>query len=456
MNSEIKSELLNIVGKEGITESPEDLVVYSYDAYTEEHKPDLVLFPATTGQVSDVMKVASREHIPVTARGSGTNIAGQTIPVEGGIVLVLSRMDRILSIDKLNRIAVVEPGVINYDLQLAAASHGLMYPPDPASWMAATIGGNVATNAGGPRTVKYGVTRDYLLGLTVVLADGTIVAPDRNARNTGFQYDLVDLMCGSEGTLGIVTGVRVRLIPKPAHSRTLRADFQNLDDCGNAVAAIISEGMVPTALELMDRGIAEAVESVTKMGLPTDVEGILLIELDGEKESLDDQVARIEELLRNCSATGVLSSKTREEADSMWRARRAAFSAMASLRPNSVTEDATVPVTSLAHMIRKTGEIAEKHDLHIGVLAHAGDGNLHPLILFDQRDPDEVKRVHAASEEIFREALAVGGTISGEHGIGMAKTPYLSMQMDPVALAVTRGIKKALDPLGILNPGKFV
>lgn len=456
MRDSLKRELISIVGDKRASDRPEDLVVYSYDAYTVESLPDLVLFPTSTEEVVRIMKIAYRENIPVTARGAGTNVAGESVPVRGGIALVFTRMDRILEIDAGNRRATVQPGVITNDLQQAAARLGLMYPPDPSSLMVATIGGNVATNAGGPRTVKYGVTSNYLLGLRVVLADGRVLETGSGKESPGFSYDLTNLICGSEGTLGLVTRIAVRLIPAPAATRTLRAHFARLDDCGRAVAAIIRQGIVPTALELMDRGITREVEQVGRLGLPLDAEGVLLIEVDGEPESLENQVERIKRVLADHHASGILAARDGEEADRLWAARRLAFSAMARLRPNSVTEDATVPVSKLPAMIEKVREIAERHHVQIGVLAHAGDGNLLPLILFDRRDEEEVRRVEAASQEIFREALAMDGTLSGEHGIGLAKAPFLPLQLDPVARTVTRSLKRALDPKGILNPGKFL
>lgn len=456
MRDGARRKLIDVVGQDRATDRQEDLVAYSYDAGPKEHLPEIVLFPASTDEVSAIMKVADRELIPVTARGSGTNLAGETIPLRGGIVLVLSRMDRILYLDAKQLTATVEPGVINYELQQAAAREGLMYPPDPASWMIATMGGTVGTNAGGPRTVKYGVTRDYLLGLTVVLADGRVLKTGRGALRSVAGYDLTHLFCGSEGTLGIITEITVRLIPRPASTRTLRADFGDLEDCGRAVAAIIREGIVPSALELMDRTIVAAVERVARLGLPSDVEGILLIEVDGDPESLDLITERITSVLAANRAARVLAPRDANEVEDLWRARRSAFSAMASLRPSAITEDATVPVSHLATMIRKVTEIAHRYRVDIGVLAHAGDGNLHPLISFDRRDAEEVRRVEAASEEIFREALALGGTLSGEHGIGLEKACFLSLEFDEVAFGVTRAVKQALDPKGILNPGKFV
>jgi glycolate oxidase len=452
----VKRELFEIVGSQRGTDQPEDLVAYSLDPYIEEHLPDLVLFPLTTEEISAIMKVAYREVIPVTPRGSGTNIAGETIPTNGGIVLALGSMDKILEIDPKNRIARAQPGVINYELQQAVEKQGLMYPPDPSSWKVATIGGTVGTNAGGPRTLKYGVTRDYLLGLTAVIANGDIVKTGNSSEKYIAGYDLTGLLCGSEGTLGIVTEVLVRLIPKPEASRTIMGVFPNLADSSEAVERIVQEGIVPSGLELMDKVVIGAVEADAHLGLPTNVDAILLIEVDGERAVLDNQVSMIEQILKENNASEVVSAKTPEEAERLWTGRRAAFSVMARLRPNTLVEDATVPVSTLTTIIRKITEISEKYQIQIGVLAHAGDGNLHPLILFDQRDKEELSRVEAASEEIFREALALGGTLSGEHGIGMAKAPYLHMEMDHVALSVTRRIKESLDPKGILNPGKFV
>lgn len=457
MNQAIRTELATIVGEAGFTDRSEDLVAYSYDAYTKEQRPDAVLFPESTDQVAAVMKVAYRENIPVIPRGSGTNLAGETVPLRGGIVLALSRMDQILSIDSKAYKARLQPGVINFDFQQAVSKLGLLYPPDPASWMMCSIGGNVGTNAGGPKTVKYGVTRDYLLGLTVVLADGDVVHTGRGgAQGSSTRYDLTDLFCGSEGTLGIITEIVVRLIPKPKASRTLRADFPNLEDSGRAVAGIMAAGIVPSALELMDDVVISAVEADSGLGLPDDVEGMLLLEVDGNPESLDAQVRRIEAVLRANNAGRVISAATAAEADNLWKARRAAFSVMARLRPTVVMEDATVPVAELPSMIRKVRESSERHGVRIGVVAHAGDGNLHPLVVFDKRDREEVERVAKATEEIYREAVALGGTLSGEHGIGISKARLLPLQLDPVAMAVTRTIKRSLDPKGILNPGKFV
>jgi glycolate oxidase len=456
MNKEVKKELISIVGSDRVTDAVEHLVAYSYDAYTEEHLPDIVLFPVTTEEVSAIMKLAYRECIPVTPRGAGTNLAGESVPLRGGIVVCLTQMDRILSVDEKNRTAIVQPGVVNMELQKAVEKKGLMYPPDPSSWAVATMGGTVGTNAGGPRTLKYGVTKDYLLGLTVVLANGDVLKTGGKTLKNVTGYNLTGLLCGSEGTLGIITEITVRLIPKPQDSRTLRADFECLEDCSDAVSAIIASGIVPAALELMNQFTIRAVERSFNLGLPLDIEGILLVQLDGSPLTLDHEVEQIAAILRGKRAQSVLVAKDEPEAERLWLARRAAAPALTRLRPNKITEDVTVPVANLTAMIRKVMEICRSHGIDVGVIAHAGDGNLHPCMVFDKRNEEELARVEAACEALAPEALALGGTLSGEHGIGIAKSPFLHFEMDSVALRVMKGIKEFFDPKGILNPGKFV
>ena len=456
MNERIKRELKAIVGADRATDEPEHLVTYSYDAYTVEHAPEIVLFPLSVDEVSAIMKVAFRESIPVTPRGSGTNLAGESVPVRGGIVVCLTQMDKILSLDAASLTATVQPGVVNMDLQCAVEKVGLMFPPDPASWAAATMGGTVATNAGGPRTLKYGVTKDYLLGLTVVLANGDILRTGGRTLKNATGYNLTNLMCGSEGTLGIITEIIVRLVPKPLDSRTLRADFEKLEDCSDAVAEIMASRIVPAALELMNQFTIRAVEQSFNLGLPQDDEGLLLVQVDGNPEILERDAERIEEILRCKRARSVLIAKEGPEAESLWLARRAAGPALMRMKPNTITEDVTVPVSNLTAMIRKVMEICASYGLDVGVIAHAGDGNLHPCIAFDKRSADEYKRVQAACEALVPEALALGGTLSGEHGIGIAKSPFLHFEMDAVALRVMKGLKDFFDPKGILNPGKFV
>ena len=456
MNERVKKELAAIVGTDRISDQPEDLAAYSQEPYIIEREPDLVIFPGSTQEVSQILKIANREEIPVTPRGSGTNLAGETVPVHGGIVLAFGRMDKILEIDRENRLARVQPGVINFDFQQELAKHGLMYPPDPSSWKMATIGGNVGTNAGGPKTLKYGVTRDFLLGLTCVLANGDILKTGGLAIKNVTGYDLTRLICGSEGTLAVVTEIIVRLVPKPPASRTLMAVFPKLEDSSNTVAAIVGSGIVPAGLELMDKVVIRAVEADANLGLPTDVDAILLVEVDGHPESLELELKQIEKICQENNASSVEAARDAAHAEKLWTGRRAAFSVMARLRPNAIMEDTTVPVSRLTEMMRKISEISKKHDIEIGVVAHAGDGNLHPLVLFDQRDEDELARVRKASGEMFENAIRLGGTLTGEHGIGLGKKNYLPLQLDDVAMGVTKRIKESLDPKGILNPGKFV
>lgn len=448
--------LKQIVGEEGYLDSPEDLVNYSYDAYLPEALPDAVLLPQSTEQVSAVMKLAQRESIPVTPRGAGTNIVGGTVPVRGGIVLCFTRMNKILEIRPEDRYAVVEPGVVNGELQTAVGRYGLFYPPDPASLNVSTIGGNVAENAGGPRGVKYGVTKDYLLGLTVVLADGRIIRTGGRTTKNVTGYDLTGLFCGSEGTLGIITEITVRLISKPEAQRSIQAIFPELDGAGQAVSRIMAAGILPVALELMDSTVIRLIEESHRVGLPLEAEGLLLIQVDGSKENVVGEAEKVAAFCRQNGASEVRVSKDSRDEELLWFARRSAFGVMARARPNCIVEDVTVPVSKLPTMVRYIVALAKERAVTVGVLAHAGDGNMHPLILFDRRDPQEWSRVEAFTKELFQKAVELGGTLSGEHGIGMAKDEFLPMVMSQETRELIRQIKRSLDPKGILNPGKFV
>lgn len=456
LKEEISRQLKEIVGEEGYLDSPEDLVSYSYDAYLPEAVPDAVLFPRSTQQVASVMRVAHRESIPVTPRGAGTNIVGGTVPVKGGIVICFTRMNRILEINPEDRYAVVEPGVINGELQAAVGRHGLFYPPDPASLNVSTIGGNVAENAGGPRGVKYGVTRDYLLGLTVVLADGRVIRTGGKTTKNVTGYDLTGLFCGSEGTLGIITEITVRLISKPEAQRSIQALFPELDGAGQAVSRIMAAGILPVALELMDSTVIRLIEESHHIGLPLEAEGLLLIQVDGSRETVQGEAEKVANFCRQNGATEVRVSKDSRDEELLWFARRSAFGVMARARPNCIVEDVTVPVSKLPTMVRYIVALAKERGVTVGVLAHAGDGNMHPLILFDRRDPQEWSRVEAFTRDLFQKAAELGGTLSGEHGIGLAKDEFLPMVMNQETRELIRQIKTSLDPKGILNPGKFV
>lgn len=455
LSKSLADELRSVLGAEWLLDSSEDLATYSYDAFLREYTPDAVAVPANSEEISQIMRIADREKLNIIPRGAGTNICGGSVAKQGGLILTFHRMNEILEMDPQNMCAVVQPGVVNADLQKQAAGCGLMYPPDPASLFVSTIGGNVALNAGGPRGVKYGVTRDYLLGLEVVLPSGAVIRTGGRTLKNVSGYDLTRLMCGSEGTLGIVTEIIVRLIPLPPAKATLQAVFTDLQDAAQTVAAIVGSGIVPATLELIDRVILDVIGDYGGANFSRQAQALLLIEVDGEEASTKAQGAKIEEFCKDRGAIAVERADTPAEADRLWQARRTAFGAVASLRPNCIVEDATVPVRNLPVMIRKIVELGEKYNLKIGVLAHAGDGNLHPLIMTDLRDAKEMIRVEKAIDELYEAALGMGGTLSGEHGIGIAKSRFLTREFSPAAIEIMRGIKKVFDPRNILNPGSF-
>ncbi|RLB27010.1 MAG: glycolate oxidase subunit GlcD [Deltaproteobacteria bacterium] len=456
ISASIAEELRSIVGDEWFLDTPEDLATYSYDGFLPEYLPDGVIIPGNTDEISKIMKVANREKINIVPRGAGTNICGSSVAREGGIIMAFHRMNKILEIDPEDMCAVVQPGVVNADLQREVASYGLMYPPDPASMFVSTIGGNVALNAGGPRGVKYGVTRDYLLGLEVVLPSGDVINTGGKTLKNVSGFDLTRLMCGSEGTLGIITQIIVRLVPLPPAKATLQAIFSSLDDAAITVSAIIGSGIVPTTLELMDRVVLDVIRDYGGAEFSDKADALLLIEVDGEEVLVEEQGKRIESFCKERGAIEVQRAKTPQDADRLWQARRTAFGAVASLRPNCIVEDATVPVRKLPEMLKKIIDLADKYQLKIGVLAHAGDGNLHPLIMTDLRDKDEMARVDKALDEMYEEAIAMGGTLSGEHGIGIAKDRFMPLQFNRSAIEIMRGIKRVFDPNNILNPGSFL
>ncbi len=452
----VKDELRAIVGADKVLDHKEALISYSYDAFMVQKEPEVVLFPLTTEEVSRIMAVASRERIPVTARGSGTNLTGGSVPAQGGIVLTFTKMNRILEIDKENRIAILQPGVLNMEFQKVLAKHGLFYPPDPASMEISTMGGNVAENAGGPRAVKYGVTKDYLLGLEVVLASGQVMRTGGKTMKNVTGYNLTQLLCGSEGTLGLITEITVKLLPVPEAKRTLQIAYKDLEGAGDTVRRITELGILPVGLELLDHVFINIIEDYTHIGLTREAEALLLIEVDGPEASVDAEADRIKGLCEDLGALDIKVAKTPAENEEIWKARRSAYGAEARLRPTAIAEDCTVPVGRLGQMFREVGKIAKKHNLLIPVLAHAGDGNLHPQILTDIRDKDEMERVHKAIDEISVKAVELGGTLTGEHGIGIAKRELLVLEIGEVAIEVSKNIKKAFDPLNILNPDKII
>jgi glycolate oxidase len=451
----IVKQIINIVGKENVVEDRETLICYSYDATNIRHLPDLVVFPRTPQQISEILKLANEHRFSVIPRGAGTGFTGGTLPVEGGVVLVLTKMNKILKIDQENLLAIVEPGVVTYDLQQEVEKLGLFYPPDPASLKSSTLGGNVAECAGGPRAVKYGVTKDYVLGLEAVLPTGEIISTGVQTVKSVVGYDLTKLLVGSEGTLGIITKIVLRLIPLPKAKRTMLAIFPTIESAATTVSQMISSRIIPTTLEFMDNATIRCVEDYLHMGLPVQAGALLIIEVDGAPEALDGEIEEIQKICQANQAMEIKVAKDKQEAEDLWKARRAVSSAVVKLNPTKINEDVTVPRSKVAEILRRVEGISKKHNLIIVNFGHAGDGNIHVNVLIDRRKSGEEERAHAAVEEIFAAALDLGGTLSGEHGIGITKAPYLSMELGDMGIEVMKRIKKAFDPNNILNPGKI-
>jgi len=457
MDEKIIIALEQAVGKKGVLSTPEDLAVYSYDGTFEEHTPDLVVLPKSTEEVSQVVKIAAQHCIPIVTRGMASGLAAASVPFSGGIVLCLTRMNRILEIDLENRAAHVEAGVVTADLQTAVEKHGLFYPPDPSSIRHSTIGGNIACNAGGPRCLKYGVTGDYVLGLTVVLADGQILKTGGKVIKDVVGYDLAALFTGSEGTLGIITEALLRLTSKPKYARTALVEYDDLADASRTVNAILSVGIVPATMELMDQTAIACIEKAMQLGLPVERAAVLLIETDGsDAEMVNREIESIAEICKKTGAQNVKVANNETERANLWKARRSVSPALARISPNKLGEDITVPIQAIPEAVRRLKEISAKYGLPIVIFGHAGDGNLHPNILFDKRDPEQWEKVEKIVEEEFNVALALGGTLSGEHGVGKLKRPYIEKALGSVSIGIQKGIKQVLDPLNILNPGKVL
>lgn len=455
MNAVPLEALQRVVGKPNLLVSAEERFTYAFDASKLEAVPDAVVFPASAEEVSEILALAVRYGFPVVPRGAGSGMVGGVLAQKGGVVLVLTRLNRILELDPENMLAVVEPGVVTGRLQAEAARHGLFYPPDPASLQFSTLGGNVATGAGGPRAVKYGVTRDYVLGLEVVLPTGAAIRTGARTIKSVVGYDLTRLFVGSEGTLGVVTQITLRLIPAPETVRTLLAVFPDLDDAARTVSAVMRSRIIPSTLEFMDRATIEAVENHLKLGLPTEAEAILLIEVDGRHTVVDEDAARVEAICREHGATQVERAGTDTERDRLWKARRSISPALGRIRSGKINEDVTVPRTRIPELIRTIRDLAARYDLVIVNFGHAGDGNIHTNIMVDRKDADELRRAERAVEELFRAVIDLGGTLSGEHGIGITKSPFLQWEVDEGAFEAMWRIKRALDPANILNPGKM-
>jgi glycolate oxidase len=439
-----------------VLSAPEDLLVYGFDGTAALKAPaTCVVLPRTVEEVAGIVRYAAREGVPIVSRGSGTGLSGGSVPVPGGIVLCLVRMDRILELDERNLTVRAEAGAITQKIAEAADTAGLLYPPDPGSMKISTIGGNVAENSGGLRGLKYGVTRDYVMGLEVVLASGEIVQLGNQCVKDVAGYSMKDVFIGSEGTLGIITKVLLKLVPKPAAKKTLLATYSRMDAASDTVSAIIAAKIIPCTLEFLDRITIRCVEDFAKVGLPLDAEAILLMETDGHPAVVEDQARQMEEIARHCGAVTVQVAASAEEAARLATARRSAFSALARVAPTTILEDATVPRSELTKMIQFIQDVAARHRLRIGTFGHMGDGNLHPTFLTDERNADEMARVEKAMREIFDFAVKLGGTITGEHGVGLAKKEFLPRAIGDASLNLMRLLKRAWDPQGILNPGKI-
>src|ERR1035441_2698254 len=453
--SAAKQKLIGLLGPRGYLDRPEDLALYEYDGSVEKGRPEMVVFPRSTDDVVAIVKITGEYGVPIVGRGAGTGLSGGAIPREGGVVVAFARMNRILEIDLENERVLVEPGVVNLDVSLAVQSQGYFYAPDPSSQRACTMGGNVAENAGGPHTLAYGVTTNHVLGLEFVLPDGAVVTTGgKETEQPG--YDLTGLLTGSEGTMALVTKVMVRLMRKPEMVKTILAIYGGVEDCGATVAEITSRAIVPVAIEMLDGVMLRMVEEATHAGYPMDAAAVLLIELEGLREAVEEQVLQIEQSCIGCRAREVRIARSAAERELLWKGRKNAFGAVGRVSPSYYVQDGVVPRTKVAPTLRHIHKVSEKYGLTISNIFHAGDGNMHPIILFDHHKPGELERAKAAGDEILRFCIAEGGSITGEHGVGMEKMELVGEQFPDETLEMIRRFKTLFDPACRLNPGKML
>ena len=450
----LRKELIRLLGQEGISDAMEERICYAYDATRETRLPDAVVFPETVMQISGIMKLANREKIPVVPRGAGSGFSGGSLPVSGGLVMAMKNFDRIVEIDSDNLQAVVEPAVVTSHLQAEVEKIGLFYPPDPASMNFSTIGGNIAENSGGMRAVKYGVTKDYVMGLEVVLPDGEIIHSGSKCVKDVVGYNLTQLFVGSEGTLGIITKAILKLLPLPETRKTLTAAFSSMQTAGKTVSDIIRNRIIPTTTEFMDKYAIRLVEDYLHLGLPLDAEALLLIETDGDAEQAEKNIRRVKAVCEANRAVEIRIARNEKERNDLWKARRSVSTSLGKLGPVKVNEDIVVPRSRVPDIIEKIEEIREKHNVLIVNFGHAGDGNIH-VNMMSNRNEEDLERVHEAAGEIFRAAIDMGGRISGEHGIGITKRNYIGWNIEAPTLNLMKKIKKLFDPNNILNPGKM-
>jgi glycolate oxidase len=450
-----KDALVDLLGSGRVLDRPEDLVLYEYDGGVDKSRPDFVVFPRNVRDVAGVVRIARTYDIPVIGRGAGTGLSGGSIPREGGIVVAFARMNRMESLDVADERAVLQPGVVNLDITLAVQPDGYFYAPDPSSQRACTIGGNVAENAGGPHTLAYGVTTNHVLGLECVLADGEVfetggAEPDLPG------YDLTGLLTGSEGTMALVTRVVVRLMRQPESVKTALAIYESAEDAGMSVAEITSRGITPVAVEMLDGVMLRMVEEATHAGYPLDAAAVLLVELEGVREAVEEQLEKVRAACVGCRAREFRVARSAAERDLLWKGRKNAFGAVGRVSPAYYVQDGVVPRTKIAATLRYIAEVAAKYSLTISNIFHAGDGNMHPIILFDARKPEELEKAQQAGFDILRYCISVGGSITGEHGVGMEKMDLMPDQFSPETLAMMGRLKSLFDPEARLNPGKVL
>ncbi|MEE4243189.1 MAG: FAD-linked oxidase C-terminal domain-containing protein [Desulfopila sp.] len=448
-------ELGKIVGEANVSAAESDRITHSYDATMAQSLPDVVVYAGSTEEVSRVVRLAACHKIPILPRGAGSGFTGGTLPVRGGIVLVLTKMNKILEIDSDNLIAIVQPGVVTADLQREVEKLGLFYPPDPASKEFSTLGGNVAECAGGPRCVKYGVTKDFVLGLEVVTAQGEIMRTGGQTLKNVVGYDLTKLMVGSEGTLGIITEITLKLLPRPEAKKTMLVQFETIEGAAQAVSAIIRAKIIPTTLEFLDSATIDCIREISPIHLPPTCSALLIIEVDGDRQLIEKQAGKILEVVRPLGVVAVSVADTAEESEEIWQVRRNVSPSLRKVNPDKFNEDIVVPRSRVPDMIRALEQISREFEVPIVNFGHAGDGNIHVNAMVDLREEGMAEKIHVIMEKIFAAAVALKGSLSGEHGIGTSKARYLSMELDPVAIAAMRAVKQALDPDNILNPGKI-
>ena len=456
VDSSFIQSLQAILSPERVLTLLEDIVPYSFDGTAAlKQRPGAVVFPLTAVEVAECVRLARKCSVPVVTRGSGTGLSGGSVPLDGCLVICLVKMDKLIEVDEKNLTLRAQSGVITKEIDDAAAKVGLFYPPDPGSMKISTIGGNVAENSGGLRGLKYGVTRDYVMGIEVVLPDGTLTFLGNKCVKDVAGYSMKDLFIGSEGTLGIITEVILKVLPRPKARKTMLALYDSMEAAAKTISAIIAAKIIPCTLEFLDRVTVQCVEDYAKIGLPTDVEALVLMETDGHPVVVEEEAAQMMELARANGARDVRAAADEAEGAKLAAARRNAFSALARVRPTTILEDVTVPRSELATMVAFIDSVAKKHKLQIGTFGHLGDGNLHPTFLTNERDHEEMHRIEVALEEIVEETIRLGGTVTGEHGVGLAKKAFLKRQLGEGSYELMRSIKQALDPQGLLNPGKI-